>query len=292
MKVELEPGKYAVAVSGGVDSVALLDMASKLPEAELVVAHFDHGIREDSAKDREFVRGLAKRYGLKFEAAEGRLGPDASEEKARAARYQFLKSIQKKHGAKAIVTAHHRDDMLETAIINLLRGTGPRGLSSLRSRPGVLRPFLNRTKAEIIDYARENNLKWREDPTNLDQRYLRNYIRHSVLPKISAAQRKKLGQIIDKSGIETDEIESLAGSLLDTSIDGDRVSREWVASLPHTVARELLAHWLRSRGIAFDGRTLERLSVSLKTLKKGKKVDISQGWVFAVGEHTIRLERV
>src|SRR5688572_27728765 len=133
MKINVAPGKYIVAVSGGVDSMVLLHLLSQHSQSELIVAHFDHGIRPDSAEDRKLVEKTAKKYGLEFVYREGELGPGASEAEAREARYGFLQIIKVKHNAKAIVTAHHQDDMLETAIINMLRGTGRKGLSSLVS---------------------------------------------------------------------------------------------------------------------------------------------------------------
>src|SRR6185436_20114617 len=127
MKISVRPGKYVVAVSGGVDSMVLLDLLRQKPKLELVVAHFDHGIREDSAQDRKLVQRIAKAYGLPFVHAKGNLGPKAGEALAREARYAFLRQVQADHDAKAIITAHHQDDMLKTAIMNLLRGTGRRG---------------------------------------------------------------------------------------------------------------------------------------------------------------------
>src|SRR5690348_2939142 len=115
-----KPGNYVVAVSGGVDSVVLLDILSKQPGLKLTIAHFDHGIRNDSYKDRQFVEGLAKKYQLLFVYKEGSLGK-ASEAKAREARYEFLRKAQKDSGSQAIITAHHQDDLLETAILNMLR---------------------------------------------------------------------------------------------------------------------------------------------------------------------------
>src|SRR6266542_1461422 len=149
MKVRVSPGKYVVAVSGGVDSMVLLDLLRQKPKLELVVSHFDHGIRPDSEEDRRLVQRIARAYGLPFVYARGNLGPKAGEALAREARYAFLRRVQQEQGAKAIITAHHQDDMLETAIMNLLRGTGRRGLSSLKSREGLLRPLLNWTKKDI-----------------------------------------------------------------------------------------------------------------------------------------------
>jgi tRNA(Ile)-lysidine synthase len=122
MAILIHPGKYVVAVSGGVDSVVLLDHLAGHPEYELVVAHFDHGIRDDSREDEAFVRSLAEKYNVPFESKREDLGKQASEELARDRRYAFLRSVAGKHNAQ-IITAHHADDAVETIAINLLRGT-------------------------------------------------------------------------------------------------------------------------------------------------------------------------
>ena len=167
--------KYVVAVSGGVDSVVLLDILSKQPDLELIVAHFDHGVRFDSGIDAIFVAGLAKKYGLKFELKREELGPDVSEDVARTRRYDFLRSVAKKHNAQ-LVTAHHADDVIETIAINLLRGTGWRGLAVLDS--DVVRLLTGVKKSEIIDYANDHKLMWHDDSTNFENKYLRNRVRH------------------------------------------------------------------------------------------------------------------
>ena len=105
--------KYIVAVSGGVDSMVLLDMMVRAGAGELVVAHFDHGIRPDSHHDAAFVKKIAEQYGLPFESRREVLGETASEALARERRYAFLRHVAKKHNAQ-IVTAHHLDDLVET----------------------------------------------------------------------------------------------------------------------------------------------------------------------------------
>jgi tRNA(Ile)-lysidine synthetase-like protein len=119
--------KYIVAVSGGVDSVVLLDQLMKkklsgFESAEFAVAHFDHGVRDNSSGDAAFVQGLTSHYKVPFELGVAKLGAGVSEEVARDARYAFLREVQKKHRAVAVITAHHKDDVIETAIINILRG--------------------------------------------------------------------------------------------------------------------------------------------------------------------------
>ena len=111
-----------VAVSGGVDSVVLLDMLAR-SEDRLVVAHVDHGIREESSEDAQFVEGLAHQYQVPFVSTRLELGLEASEDTARRARYAFLEAEAAKRGA-VIVTAHHLDDVVGSVAINLIRGTG------------------------------------------------------------------------------------------------------------------------------------------------------------------------
>ena len=199
--------KYVVAVSGGIDSVVLLDVLVGSKEHELVVAHFDHGIRDDSADDKNLVKQLAAKYNATFECSEGRLGKDASEAEARDARYGWLLGVKQKYRADAIVTAHHQDDIIETMIINLLRGTGWRGLISLSAHAELIRPLLSWPKSRIVAYAIEHNLIWREDSTNDDVRYLRNYVRYRYVQRLSIRERnqwvelheaqRKIGQEID-----------------------------------------------------------------------------------------------
>ena len=146
MKLELEPGVYVVAVSGGVDSMVLLDLLRRQKDLKLVVAHLDHGIRSDSDLDRQLVQQVASKHGLAFVYNTAQLGPGASEALARKARYNFLRRVQLATNATAIVTAHHQDDLIETAILNLLRGTGRKGLSSLGDDKHLRRPLLHVSK--------------------------------------------------------------------------------------------------------------------------------------------------
>lgn len=289
MKVDIKPGRYIVAVSGGVDSVVLLDLLYnelKNPKKDLIVAHFDHGIRADSAKDRKFVEGLARRYGLEFFYEEGRLGPEASEALAREKRYEFLKEVKSKTGADAIVTAHHKDDVVETVIINILRGTGRKGLSSLSSRPGIIRPLLDFSKKQIADYAKRNNLVWREDATNQDERYLRNYVRHNLVGKLSDEQKNKLLKISSESKAVNEEIDILLTELF---LDKGEISRELFASLSHSLCAEIIAGWLRKEGLSFNKKTVEQIVVGLKTAKQGKEIQAGKSRYFRIEGGMVRM---
>jgi tRNA(Ile)-lysidine synthase len=244
-----------VAVSGGVDSVALLHMLSEVPDHEIVVTHFDHGIRDDSIEDAEFVRAMAGGYGLQFETRRVELGPDASEEKAREARYEFLREMAAKHNAR-IVTAHHGDDAIETIAINFTRGTGWRGLAVLDS--DILRPLLQLSKNDLIEYARKNGLAWHEDSTNASDAYLRNRIRKQAVTLDDETKRELLAlrsqQIEGKKQIE-EEVAALVG-------EGPHYSRYFFSHIPVSVALECLRYVTKAK---LTRPQLERVLLAIKT---------------------------
>lgn len=232
--------KYIVAVSGGVDSVVLLDILFRHSGAELVVAHVDHAVRDDSHEDEQFVRALAGHYGLPYESLRlSDVKPD--EASLRTARYQWLENVRQFHQADAIATAHHHDDALETMIINHLRGTGWRGLSSLRSHRHMYRPLLPMSKAGVVRYALEHQLPWREDSTNGDVRYLRNAVRHHIMPKLHASGvRQQLGDLHHKQRRVGDEIYKELDQLHERSKGKHGIKRYQLIMLPRDVAQELL----------------------------------------------------
>lgn len=288
MKLVIETGKYVVAVSGGVDSVVLLDLLSKQTDIDLVVAHFDHGIRPESQKDRIFVEKLANKYKKQFFYEDGNLGSDASEATARAARYRFLSKIVKQTKSKAIVTAHHQDDVIETALINLLRGTSAKGLGALKSTDETKRPLLNQEKAELIKYAKKNDLKWIEDETNEDEKYLRNYIRKKIITKFSDLDKKKMLKIIKKSIITTDEIGKIISEIIPAH---DSIERSEIVKMSHAVALEYLSGWLSQRKLKIDKKTLNRLVIALKTAKPGSTLEINKNHVFKIESNIIYLKK-
>lgn len=290
MEANLKPGKYIVAVSGGVDSMVLLDVLRTQDHAKLIVAHFEHGIRPDSKADFILVRDTAKKYGLPFVVAHGQLGPGASEATARKARYDFLEHVLAEERADAIITAHHRDDVLETAILNMLRGTGRLGLSSLRSKDRLLRPLLEYSKEDIQRYAAEHSIAWHEDSTNADERYLRNYIRHTILPRFGRGGREALMARIKQAHAINDQIDALLARDLDLQPALDQLSRKWFIQLPYAVAAEVMATWLRRHGVAqFDRTLIDRLVVQAKTKPAGKQTDIDATHVLKFEKEKIRL---
>lgn len=259
--------KYIVAVSGGVDSVVLLDMMSKVKGNELIVAHFDHGIRDDSAEDAHFVGQLAEKYGHTYFTKREVLGKSASEELARSRRYDYLNSLAEAHDAK-VVTAHHLDDLVETVAINLSRGTGWRGLAVFDS--DVVRPLVDVPKQELIKYAQSNGLIWREDSTNASDAYLRNRLRQKAqnithdekrqLRALHVAQKELRAQI-------RREVTQIIG-------DGPAYSRYLLIHMPSKVALECL-RLISNRRLTRP--QLERLLHAIKTAKAGSHFEAGMG---------------
>lgn len=273
------PGAYVIGVSGGVDSMVLLNILHKHSKSDnrwkLIVAHMDHGIRNDSAADRKFVQSATKGYGLPFVYKSVKLGEAASEARAREERYLFLNHIRETNKAQALITAHHQDDLLETAIINILRGSGRKGMTSLSSRSDLIRPLLNVPKAEIISYANKNGLEWREDSTNKDDAYLRNYIRHNVLSRFDAQSRSKFLKIINNMQALNSMLDDLLKEQLELQEQPGTINRLWFNSLPHNVAKEVLASWLRSSELTgFDSKMLELLVINAKVGHPGQEFPV------------------
>ncbi len=291
LNVNLLPGKYVVAVSGGVDSVVLLDLLSKNKSLDLVVAHFDHGMRKNSDKDCKFVEMMAGKYKLPFIGGGSRLGEQASEEIARRARYDFLYSILKSEKAKAIITAHHQDDVIETIILNILRGTGRKGITSLKSRSDIIRPLINFNKKQIKDYATENNIAWVEDPTNQSLDYSRNWVRHKLVPKLSDENKKKLIELYNQHKPMNDEIDNLITKLF-TSRVKTKLDKNIIQKTDYSVACELVAEWLRANGLKeFDKKTIDRVVRGAKTLPSGKRVDVYDKNQILINGNTLVLEK-
>jgi tRNA(Ile)-lysidine synthetase-like protein len=259
---------------------------------KFIVAHFEHGIRPDSDDDRVFVEKRTGEYGLPFVYDRGALEPKASEAMARQARYDFLHRVRRGSGARAIITAHHQDDVLETAIINLLRGTGWRGLASLRSYESIRRPLLNVPKNRLFLYARSLGLPWREDSTNQDISYLRNYIRHRLAPQFSAAQRHEFLQHIQRTHKLHNELEVALVNHLHIHPKIDKLDRHWFIMLPHKVAKEVMAAWLRKHNVQdISNKKLERLVIAAKTYANGQKTDIDKHHVLTTRKELLALEQ-
>ena len=205
-----------VACSGGVDSVVLANVLGGM-NVQPILVHVLHDIRDDGSAegDCDFVEQLAQTLGCEFvksvvhvQAMAGNL-----EANARKARYQALVDVASDRGIKWVVTGHHADDQLETVLMRLMRGSGIRGMGgvSVSREQGcvsILRPMLEVNREEIVEYCRVHGLGWREDPTNENEAFLRNHLRHQVLPMLKGIEpdiAKKVAGFIE-SCIEADEV--------------------------------------------------------------------------------------
>ena len=289
----IEPGKYIAAVSGGVDSMVLLDLLSKQRGVEIVVAHFNHGIRPDSSKDELLVAKMAKKYNLPMEAGHGRLGANTSEDQARKARYAFLHSVARKQQAEAILTAHHQDDLIETALINLIRGTGRRGLSAIAVNPDVRRPLLNYPKRRLLSYARKNRLVWSEDSTNKNDDYLRNYLRNQILPKLSKSKRANLLKISDKVANNSKAQDELIAIISHNLTNEGHIDRHKFIELPAEVADELLVYWLRDKDyLSYQRDAIDRLNTVIRTAKPATRHSVGKDLELVVDRRSAYFARV
>ncbi len=194
----LQKGESVVAaVSGGIDSVTMLDLLLRLSETlnlKVDVAHFNHGLRgKESDEDEGFVRKLAANRGLACHVGRADTEAIADSRKlsiqaaARDLRYEFFTKLRTSINFDKIVTAHNADDNAETILLNLLRGSGVQGLSGIplwRKDISVVRPLLTSTRDEIEQHAAERGLQYRVDSSNLHNDYTRNFIRNSIMPRL------------------------------------------------------------------------------------------------------------
>lgn len=185
-----------IAFSGGIDSICLLNLFSKTTNP-IIVAHFNHGIRENADRDEEFSRNFAQQFNYEFVSAKEDVGTFARknhlsiEEAARQKRYEFLFRIARKKGADKIAVGHHADDQVETVMMHFLRGSGLSGLSGMKEEAiipefdpkiSIIRPLLSFWREEIKNYCDHNHLEYVVDETNLNDIYERNRIRLKILP--------------------------------------------------------------------------------------------------------------
>ena len=285
---------YIVGVSGGVDSVVLLDFLIRKTKAHLIVAHLDHGIRSNSREDAQFVSDLARQHGLDCKIKQARLGQKASEAQARQARYDFFRELLVQHQATAVITAHHQDDLLETMIINFYRGSGRRGLTSLRSKDDLLRPLLHMSKQQILDYAQTHALEWRQDATNDNLKYLRNFIRYKIMSHLASDQRRQLLEIYHNLSQINKELDNYLNHYLKHKSyrrQGKVFARQWFNKLAKAEAYEIVATWLRLYKVPnYDQRQISYIVNKLRTIPSGKRIVVSAHQQIVLTKRSLRLE--
>lgn len=283
--------RIAVGVSGGADSVALLRFLAALrPQFgwDLVVCHIHHGLRGAEAdRDECFVRALAEQLGLpcavsRIDAAALALRDHISvEEAGRMARYAFFAQTAGEGGR--IATAHTLDDSIETVLMNLVRGTGLRGLCGIpRIRGNIVRPLLDCTRAEVEDYLGALGQPYCTDSTNLTDDYTRNRIRHDILPRLCAlnpnfpgAMARMLPRLAAQQAL-TDCLAAQSAQQLHAACGG--LSRQGLSALPEPVCDRLLLRLLEQNRLPVSAAAVERMT---ETLRTGGKLDLAaRSWFF------------
>jgi tRNA(Ile)-lysidine synthase len=286
-----KPGGAIVAVSGGADSVALLDLMHEVAAEwglSLTVAHADHGIQAVSRAVGRAIRALAERYDLPFELGELGLGPAASETLARRARYRWLREVQRRHGARYLVTAHHRDDQMETVLLRVLRGSGLAGLAGIaaRGRGGLVRPLLPYAKSDLATHAAARGLTVYDDPANRDPRHARSWIRTVLLPLLIerfgagvAGDVLRLGRHAAWERRAWDRALELVPDLsLRVGASGFDVARGALARYDATLVAALLGAAARRAGLVL-GPTRAQHVAAFAGKASGRRMQLPGGWV-------------
>lgn len=285
-------GRVVLAVSGGLDSMVLLEAAARaVPGAIATVATFDHGTGPAAARAAAAVARRARALGLPCEVGTAPVGVAATEAAWRAARWAFLRDVARRAGAAAIVTAHTADDQVETVFLRALRGAGARGLAGLAApSPDVVRPFLALGRAELRRWAARHGVAFVEDPSNASRRHLRNRARLDLLPALERARpgfRVELLAVGERAAAWRRAADALAERLLADGVaalaspsKGDAELRVKAASLAKLDGASLAVLWpaLAARaGVTLDWRGTRRLAEFTMTGRSGGLIQLSGG---------------
>lgn len=271
------PRRYLIAFSGGLDSTVLLHaLATSRTAADppMLAIHVDHGLHTESVHWRDHCEAFAKHHDFDFAAlrvavaTESGRGPEAA---ARDARYSALRELVE--SGDWLLTAHHRDDLAETLLINLLRGSGPSGLAGIAAQRRfaggyLIRPLLDTPKCSLREYARLHALEWVSDQSNMDTRFDRNYLRHEVLPMLerrwqdSAARIARSAEYAREATMLLEELAEI--DRLATAESKDRLSIFALRSLSAPRQRNLLRYVMRDLGLpAASAAQLDQVLSSL-----------------------------
>ena len=279
--------KLILAVSGGVDSMALLAMYK---QADIIVAHIDHGTRKSSAEDADFVRQKCQELGVNFYETKLELGEGVSEELARKKRYEFLKTIQEKEGG-TLCTAHHLDDVLESIAINLIRGTGWRGLTPFYGDE-LVRPFiiLKMWKRDVSKFASEHGVCFRQDPTNYEADYLRNRVREKMI-ELDERARVDIVNLFEKQNELRGKIEKLVTELAKQTVVGKNFhKKELFLTADEKVAIEVLREICLMHGYSLTRKQLGDFLLAIKTYAPHKKFNLPKNHFVTILKNYIMFE--
>lgn len=275
--------RAVLAVSGGVDSMVLLDAAAEIAPERITVATFDHGTGPAATEAASFVARSASERGLACVRGSA-TGLLTSEAELRDARWAFLRGVAAERNA-VVVTAHTEDDQIETGLMRVMRGTGARGLAALYARSAVVRPFLHLRRAVLEAYARARGVRWMEDPTNMSPRFFRNRVRRDLLPALRRMQPSfddELLSIARRAAAWRSEVETLVTTLLadDCQVAPGRVDVKVERLASHSLEElEMLWPEIAARaGVRLDRRGIERLASFTLGSRVGASIQVSGGW--------------
>ncbi len=293
--------KVVVALSGGSDSMALLSVLNSVRKEysiELSAAHVNHGLRgKDADRDEEFVARKCEELGIPVHilrvdvAAEAKKSGEGLEECGRRIRYEFFASF----GDEAVIaTAHNLSDRVETFIFNFSRGSALRGLCSIPARrDNIVRPLIECTNAEIVEFCEENSIEYVTDETNSDVKYSRNRIRHNVVTELSAINpsfEQTAGRCIDAVNEDESFLSSLADDLIEKAVQEAGFDAVVIASAPNSVKKRALIRIAeRCAGITPEQKFIPKLCGLLETsgslqLNGGVVVRVRKGLLDFPGE--------
>ena len=300
--------RVLIAVSGGPDSIGLLLLLDEIKEPldiELFVAHFDHQLRPESASEGDFTETLAKSFGIKTFRGAKDIGSLAAgknlQSVARKERYSFLKESAMQCGANKIATAHHANDQAETMLLHLLRGSGLEGLSAIAPVEGnLIRPLLNITKEEIEEYLSNRKQGFCLDQSNLGDKYLRNKLRHHLLPSLKEYNPRIIHSLGSMAEILRGENELLnlatAGALEDIRLASEGIKVDKLKALPLALKRRVLRlayeEYAMPRGLFTGSLSFERTEAVL-ALKDGQRLVLPKGlWFYRRGNELLFSENL
>ncbi|PYL42828.1 MAG: tRNA lysidine(34) synthetase TilS [Verrucomicrobia bacterium] len=260
--------RYLIGVSGGRDSVALLHWLINLGYKKLIVCHLNHQLRgRSSDADARFVEKLAGKYHVDFELGTAKVRVLAKKKKmsietaAREARYSFFAKAAKRHRCHTIFLAHHADDLVETFLLNLIRGAGLTGLAAMRDLSTrhigdldltIVRPLLSVWRSDIDKYVRECHLRCREDATNRNLAPTRNRIRNRIIPYLEKILGRNIRQNIWRTAIIAAEEEKWLDNEVPDSTNSD-LSVPRLRMLPVALQRRAILKWLRAQNVSEVG---------------------------------------
>jgi tRNA(Ile)-lysidine synthetase-like protein len=298
--LRVPPGRALVAVSGGPDSVALLDLLAQtrdIHRRDLVVAHVDHGIHPDSARVAEQVAALAGRYSLPVEIGRLGLGPDAGETAARTGRYAWLEQVRVRLAAAVIFTAHHADDQVETVLMRVLAGSGPAGLAAMAPVRGTLvRPLLPFRRLELAAYLEERRLSAWLDPANTDPRHLRSWMRTELLPMlrarlpdVEAHLERVAAHAADDRAAWDAVLDVVPGLNLRAEPEAISVAASGLAGYDSALTQAVLFAAARRIGCRLGRARIGRVLALLGSGGSGAKVPLGAGWTAELAFGRLRL---